>query len=117
MKNKPPRTGQFKAGQSGNPGGMPKGVRELRLLALEHSPAALKRLVELVQSQDERVAVHAAEAVLDRAGLRPFSLEPDKIEVTGDGIGAFEKLSALVARCLAGDGPRAALGAADTTPG
>ena len=100
----------FPKGTSGNPGGVPVTVKHIRELALSHAPAALKKLVNLVDSDDERIAVHAAEAVLDRAGLRPFSLEPEKVEVTGDGIGAFERLSALLARRLdasgAADAPR-----------
>lgn len=59
-------SGRFKKGQSGNPGGRPKVEGEIRELAQQHGPAALKRLVELMASENERVAVAAAQAVLDR---------------------------------------------------
>lgn len=96
----PPNGRRFQRGQSGNPGGLPKSHREVRALLLEHSPAALARLVELVQSDSEAVALAAACAVLDRAGLRPFTAEGERVEVVpGEGAGgAVERLAALLAR-------------------
>lgn len=66
-----PTSGRFKKGQSGNPGGRPKLEGEIRDLAQKHGPAALNRLVELMSSVNERVAVIAAQAVLDRAYGKP----------------------------------------------
>ena len=57
---------RFKPGQSGNPAGRAKAEGEVRALAQEHGPAALQRLVDLMRSRNERVAVAAAQAVLDR---------------------------------------------------
>jgi len=61
----------FKKGQSGNPGGRPKEVAEVRELAKEHGPAAIERLAELMGSDNERTAVAACEAILNRGYGRP----------------------------------------------
>ena len=72
-------------GVSGNPGGwgkdVPALIRKARLLALQYAPKAVHTLANLLDSDDERVRVAAAEGLLDRAGLRPYSLEPERVEV------------------------------------
>ncbi len=76
----------FPPGVSGNPSGLSKDiaplVAEARRLALSHAPKAIETLAKLLDSEDERVRVAAAEGLLDRAGLRPYSLEPERIEVS-----------------------------------
>jgi hypothetical protein len=62
----------WRPGQSGNPGGRPKVSAEIRNLAREHGPKAIERLVALMHSQNESVAVRAAEALLDRGYGRPM---------------------------------------------
>lgn len=70
---------KFQKGQSGNPGGRPKEVRELAALAQEHSGAALKRLVALMASADGKVAVAACREILDRG----FGRAPQALQLTG----------------------------------
>jgi hypothetical protein len=70
----------FQKGRSGNPGGRPKVEGEIRALAQQHGPAALKRLVQLMGSKNERAAIAAAQAVLDRAYGKP----PQAIDLGGD---------------------------------
>jgi hypothetical protein len=64
----------FARGQSGNPGGRPKMTPELREvedLARKASPAAVKRLVEWMNSDNARASVAACNAILDRGFGRP----------------------------------------------
>jgi len=62
----------WKKGQSGNPGGRPKGIAEITALCQQKSPAATKRIFQLIESEDERVALAAAQTVLDRAYGKPM---------------------------------------------
>lgn len=70
-KRTPPRSA-WSPGQSGNPGGRPKVAAEVRDLAREHAGKAIKRLVALMCSKNQPVALRAAEAVLDRGYGRPL---------------------------------------------
>ena len=47
---------KWKPGQSGNPTGRSGLYGECRRLAAEASPSAMRRLIELMDAQDERVA-------------------------------------------------------------
>lgn len=62
---------QFKKGQSGNPNGRPKKVDAIADLARENGDKAIRKLVKLIDSDDDRVALQAATAVLDRAVGKP----------------------------------------------
>jgi hypothetical protein len=64
-------SGLFQKGKSGNPGGRPKVEGEIRELAQKHGAAAIKRLVQLMRSKNERVAVTACQAILDRGFGKP----------------------------------------------
>ncbi|HYD42498.1 MAG TPA: hypothetical protein VEB43_16850 [Anaeromyxobacter sp.] len=66
---------RWQPGQSGNPGGLPPIIRGVRLLAGERAPRAIQRLSELVESTDDRIALAAAIALLDRAGVTPLEME------------------------------------------
>src|SRR5215469_2369212 len=69
-------SGQFLKGYSGNPGGRPKVEGDIRELAREHAPDAIRRLVQLMNSRNDRVAVAACGAILDRAyGRAPLAVQ------------------------------------------
>ena len=65
------RPGTFQPGQSGNPGGRPKAVRDVIEAARQHTPAAVARLAYWMQSDDPRASVAACQALLDRGWGRP----------------------------------------------
>jgi hypothetical protein len=69
------RARMFPAGVSGNPGGMSADMAECRRLARAAAPAAMQKLIELVDHADARVALVAAEKVLDRALGKPKAIE------------------------------------------
>lgn len=73
---------RFKPGQSGNPGGRPKGWSEVRELARKHGPEAIAGLLSLAQDLKTPHAVRrqAWTDILDRGFGRPTVGEPD-----GDG--------------------------------
>ena len=64
---------RFQKGQSGNPGGRPKALREVEEVARSHSPLALKTLAEIAKNEDAPPAarVSAASILLDRAWGKP----------------------------------------------
>lgn len=74
----------WKLGQSGNPSGKSKRFEEIRSLAKENSRRTLDRLVELIDSEDERVALMAAKELLDRAWgkVKPAKDENDGRTIT-----------------------------------
>jgi hypothetical protein len=67
---------KWKPGQSGNPTGRGGLYLECRRLAAEASPDAMRRLITLMDVEDERVAYMATVAVLDRSGVKPIDYDP-----------------------------------------
>src|ERR1700674_2334042 len=80
--------GRFRKGESGNPGGRPKAVAELRDLARTYTAEAIDALAELMRDgEDERVRLAASVSLLDRGWGKPAqalagpdgeSLRPDQ---------------------------------------
>ena len=66
----------WRPGQSGNPAGNSGLYGEAVSLARQAAPAAIRRLIELMASSDERVSAVAANAVLDRAFGKPREYDP-----------------------------------------
>src|SRR5262245_32400209 len=62
---------QFPKGVSGNPGGIPKGLHELRVAARSYTKLALERLAYWAASDDPRASVTASAHLLDRAWGKP----------------------------------------------
>lgn len=67
----PNPTGGWKKGQSGNPSGRPKEVREVLKLARERSTEAIERLTFWMRSNNAKASVSACNAILDRALGKP----------------------------------------------
>jgi hypothetical protein len=64
----------YKKGQSGNPNGIYGGnseYHEARKICAQHSVEAIHRQLELMRSDDERVAFMATEAILNRGIGKP----------------------------------------------
>jgi hypothetical protein len=84
----------FKPGQSGNPGGRPKGTREFVELCRSHSDKAVKALLEALERP--RDAVAAANTLLAYAHGRPVQTQNVRV------IRSFEDLTEEELRQLAG---------------
>ncbi len=64
----------WQPGQSGNPGGRPKGIAAK---AREHTDRALEVLAEALADDDHRVRVTAAKELLDRGWGKPLTMTAD----------------------------------------
>lgn len=90
-------------GQSGNPGGMPKGVAEVAQLARQVAPEVIARLTKIaLNSKNERAAIAAGEVLLERGFGKP-------IQPVDTGASLNDLLSLDEQRTLA-DALRAAVG-------
>lgn len=61
----------FQPGQSGNPAGRTPISHDVKTLAKKNTKRAFEKILELIDSDDERVALTAAKEVLDRAWGKP----------------------------------------------
>jgi hypothetical protein len=80
------RSRMWQPGVSGNPSGRGGLYQECRRLAAEASPDAMRRLITLMNAEDERVSYMATVAVLDRSGVKPIDYDPaqDQVQPTWD---------------------------------
>jgi hypothetical protein len=84
----------FQPGQSGNPSGKGGLFHEAQRICREASPAAARRMVELMSSADERVALLAAEKVMERAWGKP----KEKPDAPPDDVGDEARGAAIRAK-------------------
>lgn len=75
----------FVKGQSGNPSGRAKKVKAVVEEAEKNAEKALKRLARMIDSDDEKVALAACQAILDRAIGKPKQSMEVKSDVTHHG--------------------------------
>src|SRR5262245_9861086 len=98
----------FKKGQSGNPGGRPKVVAEVKELARAHTAEAIQTLVSIMNNPKSVAAarVSAANALLDRGYGKPpqyvtgqnahyFALVPKECETAEEWMAMVEPRKAL----------------------
>ena len=69
---------QWKRGQSGNPSGHSGEYGQAMRLARQAAPHAILRLIELIDSEDERVAAVACNSILDRAFGKPAPVKEEE---------------------------------------
>lgn len=73
---KPYRPGQFRPGQSGNPGGRPAIARDLRKQLEPHGKAMVSALIDAMKSEDERVKLEAIKLGLAYLYGKPSEAPP-----------------------------------------
>ncbi len=84
--------GHWLPGRSANPGGRPGLPDVIKATLRELSPRAVERLGELLDSEDERIQLEAAKAILDRHLGRP-AIQAD---LTVRGSASTDHLEALI---------------------
>lgn len=61
----------FQPGQSGNPGGRPKQDPRIKIMAREKTEEAFAVILECLGDSDKKIALKAAEILLDRGWGKP----------------------------------------------
>lgn len=77
----------FAKGQSGNPAGRARKspeLLEIEATCKEASPKAVARMISLMKSTDDRIALMACNSILDRAYGKPAQAVEHKGTVTHD---------------------------------
>ena len=86
------QSGRFVKGVSGNPGGRPKTIEEIRDLARSYTAEAMQSLLRIATSaKSESAAVAACNAILDRGwGKAPVTFGDDERKVLRSMLGVIE---------------------------
>ena len=82
----------FRPGVSGNPGGRPKALRDIRERAREYSEETVARLVAWVRSDNPRASVAACSLLLSYAWGKP----PQSMEVSGPNGGPITQIQEII---------------------
>ena len=89
----------FKKGESGNPGGRPKVIAELRELARAYAPDVINELARLaVKAKSETARVSAIRELLDRGYGKATQVLEAENEVALDDINAEELRTTILAQ-------------------
>ena len=80
----PANSGSFRPGQSGNPSGRPKKDPDAMAILKAAVPSAAARLVELTRSQNEKIALQASVAILDRVWGKPTQTQDVHMDASMD---------------------------------
>lgn len=88
----------WKPGQSGNPGGRPVMPQDVKEALQAGSKRAAERLVELIESDDPRVATVAAQAVLDRLYGKPTQSVDANVKTESVAVLHLQALQDIAAR-------------------
>ena len=70
--------GRIKPGHSLNPSGRPKVAGEVRRIIEEHGPKAARKIGELIDNEDPKIAIAASKDVIDRLLGKPRNAEDDQ---------------------------------------
>ena len=76
-------SGKFKCGCSGNPGGRPKVAGEVRELLAQNTTRAVETVIALLDSENEKVALQAAQEVLNRVLGKSIQAQSILVETAG----------------------------------
>ena len=74
---------KFVKGVSGNPGGRPKTIPEVKEILKAASPDAARTLVELLNSDKDSIRLAAAQDILNRTQGKPLQMQDINMDVSG----------------------------------
>ena len=82
MPQKRDKNGRFLPGNKANPGGRPRADPEVKEILKAAAPDAARKLVELLNSKNEKIAFQAAQEILNRTQGKPETMQ--KIEFSNN---------------------------------